>query len=489
MNRRDFLKLSLCSATLFGSALPFKFSSAALGSYQRALVNVMLLGGADFRYLFVPNPTKDPLYGLKFWQSRQPIYNAYSNDPKYPQYSIFGEAWLDLYQAPNDTAATFGIHKNAGWLLDQYNAGNVAIICNVAASTNRQHDHSQLIMNTGDLDASMYVSDRDGWGGRLAEVIGTGNTVAVTNDISVFCSGTNPGNRNANVIHANDTRNFGLSTGTGNVNSMYRGTARALKNYYAAKRIEATSKPDSWPYHKFLQHEKILREFGEPFMQRLVSDAPEQPLSLRQLYDNSYADMNLHSTYFGKQCASLYDSFVGADLFKLRMASMEFPGWDTHRQLRSTFESKISDVFGIGKGLDALTTELGSLSQEAIDNTVFVFTTDFGRQLKANGDGGTDHGRGNYMLVVGNAVNGGVYGEMFPRSEIADIGGGETRYDQLGTDIEGRTSFERVLAQVCDWVEPGSGTKVFPNTLKNDLNQYPDGPILEEGVDLSTLFA
>jgi uncharacterized protein (DUF1501 family) len=36
--------------------------------------------------------------------------------------------------------------------------------------------------------------------------------------------------------------------------------------------------------------------------------------------------------------------------------------------------------------------------------------TEFGRTSKENGSGGTDHGRGNAMLVMGGQIRGGVYG-------------------------------------------------------------------------------
>lgn len=49
--------------------------------------------------------------------------------------------------------------------------------------------------------------------------------------------------------------------------------------------------------------------------------------------------------------------------------------------------------------------------------------------LRANGDCGADHGRGNYSIPAGRGVNGGVYGEMFPASEISGIAG-RTRFDQ-----------------------------------------------------------
>ena len=66
---------------------------------------------------------------------------------------------------------------------------------------------------------------------------------------------------------------------------------------------------------------------------------------------------------------------------------------------------------------------------------------------------------------------------MFPASEIQGAAGA-TRFDAQGADIEGRTSFERVLARVCDWVEPGSSTQVFPTAATTPV---------EAGVDLTGL--
>lgn len=90
------------------------------------------------------------------------------------------------------------------------------------------------------------------------------------------------------------------------------------------------------------------------------------------------------------------------------------------------------------------------------------------------------------MILIGPGVNGGVYGEMHPRREIT---GNPAPYDIQGADILGLTSIERVLAHTCDWVEPGTGLQVFPNTAFNDVAGHPNRPILEEGVSLSGLFA
>lgn len=478
MNRRDFLKMTMYSTALAGMSSPFNSALATHGGvHNRTLINVMCLGGADFRYLFTPNPSSTP-YATHFWEARKALYNTDPNPVNH--YASYQDAFADRYLATiGGPTNGFGIHKNAGWLKTQFDNNNVAIVCNVVGSTNRRHDQSQLIVNTGDLNTSKFVYDRDGWGGRLVESIIAANApdvdanvVSMTNDISVFAQGRDPNNRNASVIHARDTRNFALSRGDVrmplDINRVK--IARGLQSYYLSKRDEIKNKPANWPFRKFVQHEQDMRNFGDEF--KKITDSTPLPTALN--------DLVVTQANFKKQCQNIYDSYLGADVFDLRVASVEYTGWDTHQNQKPRFENNISDLFGTGKGLDTLTS---SLDVEANNNTVFVFTSDFGRQLRANGTAGTDHGEGSYMILIGPSVNGGVYGDMFPDSETK---GTPPPFEQQGADITGLTSFERVLAKACDWVQPDSGQDVFPNTKLNDL---PGGPILESGVDLTKLFA
>jgi uncharacterized protein (DUF1501 family) len=481
MNRRKFLKRSMQSALVAGGAatlglaVPRQASAQTASAYGRTLVNVMLLGGADLRFLLVPEP--GTAYADKFWEARKSLYqDTPANAARYPDYV---SVWNNLYLPTKKGVTTFGIHNNAGWLKTQFDRGNVAIVANTQGSDNRRHDHARLIVNTGDLNANQYVYDREGWGGRLiaaAGPTGTANAVSVTKDISIFCNGIDATNRNSRTIHAKDTRDFGLSPGDGDPLSNNTAMARALRAYYSQKQIEAGSMPADWPYRKFLQHEQSARTFGDAFNARLSAVSPVQPTSLQGLYTAGSGN-TLNDTGFGRQCANVYDSFLGADLFQMRLLSMEYKGWDTHRNERSKFAANIDDLFGSGKGLDILTQELETLPEVA-DSVAYTFNTDFGRQLRANGDYGTDHGHGNYSICIGRPVEGGVYGELFPTSEI--VGGvGSTRFDQQGADIEGRTSIERILAEACDWVEPGAGPLVFPNAGLSAL---------EDGVNLKGLF-
>lgn len=465
MKRRDFLKTTIYGTSLLGLAQgPASRSASAATTAQRTVVNIMLRGGADLRYPLVPVPGS--AYADAFWRARQDIYNT---SPA-TAYAGYDQAFNDLYLPASAGPLSFGIYNQAGWLKQQFDLGNVAIISNVLGSVNRRHDHSQLIMDTGDPLTGQFDTDRDGWGGRLVETIASSRAVEVSRNISPFVKGTDPANRNARVVHAPDTRHFAFSSGDGVPDSPNTALARALTSYYSAKRFQSAGKAADWPYHTFLQHEEGIRGFGQLLEARLQAVAPQLPAALQGLMAGPSA---LYNPGFGRQCASLYDSFIASDIFQLRVASMSYGNWDSHKGMKNQVEPQWADLFGAGKGLDVLTRELGLLPG-ILDNLVFVITTDFGRQLHANGTLGNDHGRGNYMLVIGRPVRGGVYGDMFPDSEIP-------RFDVPGSDIIGLTDFQLILAELCDWAQPGSGGQVFPGVVNSTL-------ALEPGVNLNALF-
>lgn len=479
MRRRAFLERTLGSSAAMALgplALAGPYARAAIQPpIGRTLIHVMLLGAADLRFLFVPDPESSPEYAATFWGARRSIYQPTPADEA--ANATYAAVWANQYLPSADAASgtRFGIHQRAGWLKQQYDLGNVAIVCNVFGSVNRRHDHSQLIVQTGDPWASQYLYDRDGWGGRLVQALGSANVVSVTEEVAVYCNGMDPADRIAQVVHAKDTRNFGLSEGDGDPTSEMSATARALKAYYAQLAGTLASRPADWPYRRFLNHEAFWRRFGADFNARLAQVSPVQPAALAALYDAA-SSTALSNTKFGLQCANVHDAFLASDIFQQRVVSMEYTSWDTHNDQMNRLSANLGDVFGARGGLATLASAMtgGPLP----DDVVFVFSSDFGRQLRANGDFGTDHGSGSYTILVGRGVRGGVYGEMFPASEIAGSAG-ETRFDQPGADIEGRTAVDGIYAAVCDWVAAGSGAVVFPDAATS---------VREAGVDLGRLF-
>jgi uncharacterized protein (DUF1501 family) len=171
----------------------------------------------------------------------------------------------------------------------------------------------------------------------------------------------------------------------------------------------------------------------------------------------------------GYQIRNLHDSILCDDIMDMRLASMLVRGRDTHTEQKEKLDILFTDMFGEGRALDALQA---SVPTEVSDKMVFMFAGEFGRQLKANGDAGTDHGRGTSYLLVGENVRGGIYGDMYPEEELSRLG-------DKSPDINGLTSLEHVLAEVSNWVQPGSSSVVFPKLAEKNK---------EQGLDL-TLFS
>jgi hypothetical protein len=151
---------------------------------------------------------------------------------------------------------------------------------------------------------------------------------------------------------------------------------------------------------------------------------------------------------------------------------MRYDGWDTHNNQIGRIGNNLEDLFGTNGGLKTAMSEIALLPGDTSapkDNLTICVSSDFGRQLRANGDNGTDHGRGLYTLLIGWGVKGGLYGEMFPEREAMPDGNGRIPLQTSGADVLGQTSTEKILAAACDWVEPGTGSQVFPGAALADL--------------------
>ncbi len=84
-----------------------------------------------------------------------------------------------------------------------------------------------------------------------------------------------------------------------------------------------------------------------------------------------------------------------------RIAAMEIGGWDTHQAQAPRLQFPLKQL---DAGLVALRDGMGD---DAWGRTAVLVMTEFGRTVRANGTGGTDHGTGTVAFVVGGAVAGG----------------------------------------------------------------------------------
>jgi len=117
---------------------------------------------------------------------------------------------------------------------------------------------------------------------------------------------------------------------------------------------------------------------------------------------------------------------------------IRYDGWDTHNVQIDRIGDNLGDLFGNTGGLATTMDAMELLSSDAADQMVFNFSSDFGRQIIANGNRGTDHGRGLYTIMLGKDVQGGLYGEMFPEREASEDGNGRIPLETSGSECRQR---------------------------------------------------
>jgi uncharacterized protein (DUF1501 family) len=88
----------------------------------------------------------------------------------------------------------------------------------------------------------------------------------------------------------------------------------------------------------------------------------------------------------------------------LRVATIDFGGWDHHTGQGKVDDGKMQDMLGqLSTALATFAMDLGP----KLDETTVVVMTEFGRRVEQNGSWGTDHGHGATVMVLGGGVNGG----------------------------------------------------------------------------------
>jgi uncharacterized protein (DUF1501 family) len=86
----------------------------------------------------------------------------------------------------------------------------------------------------------------------------------------------------------------------------------------------------------------------------------------------------------------------------IRVAFMALGGWDTHINQGAANGQLAGHLKPLGEGLASLAKSLGPSYQD----TVILVISEFGRTMRENGNGGTDHGHGNVMWIMGGPVKG-----------------------------------------------------------------------------------
>jgi uncharacterized protein (DUF1501 family) len=142
----------------------------------------------------------------------------------------------------------------------------------------------------------------------------------------------------------------------------------------------------------------------------------------------------------------------------LRVATVDVPGWDTHVAQSGQFAGLTGSLSG---ALMAFWRDLGPFQQDVS----VVMMSEFGRRLRSNTAGGTDHGRGNVMMILGPQAKGGRMIGHWPGLANDAL--------EEGADLAVVTDYRAVLAELLSGhmglSDPGT---VFPGLQPRSLGLW-----------------
>ncbi|WP_316793176.1 DUF1501 domain-containing protein [Pedobacter frigoris] len=154
-----------------------------------------------------------------------------------------------------------------------------------------------------------------------------------------------------------------------------------------------------------------------------------------------------------KQIAQLIKMDVG-----MEVAFAESGGWDTHFNQGTDTGIFSRNVNDLSESIMAFWTDMGTLQ----DDVTVMTMTEFGRTVKQNGTGGTDHGRASCNFILGNGVKGGLVHGTVNQLAVENL--------EDGRDLAVTTDFRSVFSEVADRHLGISNDKVlFPDWNGNKI--------------------
>ncbi len=371
IDRREFIK-GACATAAVGAAGPsMLFSSeaqAAVNTYD-TVVLVFLRGGIDGLNLVPPIAGND----RSFYEEARPSLNIAASGA----YSA-----LPLTLA-NNTATGFGLHPSAVGLKGLWDAGKLAIVhsCGMPTVVTRSHFDAQLYL---DLGTPGQQGTGTGW---LTRAWNTQPGVTGTPTLPVVgVSSRQPANLlgSTQALSMPSPTDFALNTGAWQWQQFRSGMSAGTKGINETLASMWTGQTGT--------------ELG----------GQRADVALRVIGQQAYTSTlpaGWPTSNFARQLWTVAQS-VRFNL-GLRFATLDLGGWDTHDGQGtagsgySYYQNKIAEL---SEALTAFYNDLNA-GGEAARVTVIV-QSEFGRRVRQNGSGGTDHGYGNPMLILGGPVNG-----------------------------------------------------------------------------------
>jgi uncharacterized protein (DUF1501 family) len=141
-----------------------------------------------------------------------------------------------------------------------------------------------------------------------------------------------------------------------------------------------------------------------------------------------------------------------ADPEGARIAAMRCAGFDTHCNQDATLAESLT-------ALNAVLSALAEGLAPVWSDTVILVTSEFGRTVRANAAGGTDHGLAGAAILLGGAVRGGRVVADWPGLRAQDLHDGG-----LAATTDLRAIFKGVLRDGFGLSEAALATDVFPES-------------------------
>ena len=303
-----------------------------------------------------------------------------------------------------DLDGHFGLHPRLAPLKPFWDAGSLAVVPAVGSPDGtRSHFDAQDYMESGTPGVK---STTDGWANRYCQNAKEHTdtpfrAVAFGPQLPRIMAGTAP------ALAIDDLRSFGVGGRAGNGDRL----SRAFESLYqgSATGLLATSAEESFEAIRMLK--------------------TANPSALAAEHGAVYPRGRLGESL--QQIAQLIKAGLG-----LEIAFADMGGWDTHVNQGNDQGQLALRLTELGQALGAFATDLG----ERMRDVCVLTMSEFGRTIRENGTGGTDHGHGTAMLVLGGTVAGKQVVGRWPGLAA------EARYE--GRDVAVTTDFRDLFGEI-----------------------------------------
>ncbi len=370
LDRREFIKgcgTVAAAATLGGPAMLFSREAHAAVNPFDTIVVVFLRGGIDGLNLVPPTAGND----RGFYEEARPSLRI-------PTTGEFSALPLTL---ANGTDTGFGLHPSAVGLHELWNLGKFAIVqcCGMPSVVTRSHFDAQAYL---DLGTPGNPNNATGWMTRAWKTQPAGGTPGAMPLLAV--SSRQPANLRGSTqsLSMPSPGDFALTSGAPQWQAYRSGMPVGTKGV-------TETLASLW-----------AGQSGVEF------SGQRADASMRLIAQQGYTTTlpaTWPTTTFARQLWTVAQS-VRFNL-GLRYAAIDLGGWDTHENQGTTGNSLYSNkIAELSQALTAFYNELNATGE--MGRVTVIVQSEFGRRVRQNGSGGTDHGYGNPLLVLGGPVNG-----------------------------------------------------------------------------------